>query len=161
MGTMTFSFAFVGLGADLKQIIDQIEPELRKLADPEKKPDPKHWSPKEIIGHLIDSATNNHQRFVRGAQQKGGIFPSYDQDFCVEFQQPNAVEWGVLLGLWADYNRYIAHVLSQMPPGAERYQVTVGDKPMTLLFVAQDYVEHLKHHLNQIVGKKYKTTYGA
>jgi hypothetical protein len=48
-----------------------------------------------------------------------------------------------------------------MTPGAERYQVTVGETPMTLLFVAQDYVEHLKHHLNQIVGKKYKTTYGA
>ena len=161
MGTMTFSFAFVGLGADLRQIINEIEPQLLKTPDPDKKPDPQHWSPKEIIGHLIDSAANNHQRFVRGAQQKGGAFPGYDQNFCVEFQQPNAVEWGVLLDLWSNYNRYISHVLSQMPPGAERFQVTVGDKPMSLLFVAQDYVEHLKHHLNQIVGKKYKTTYGA
>lgn len=159
--TTSFSFAFVGLGADLKQIANEIEPELRKVAAPEKKPDEKHWSAKEIVGHLLDSASNNHQRFLRGAQQRGGAFPSYDQNFCVEFQQPGAVDWNLLVTFWASYNQYLAHVLTQMPPGAERFQVTVGDKPYTLLFVAQDYVEHLKHHLNQIVGKRYKTTYGA
>ena len=29
------------------------------------KSSPDDWSPAEVLGHLIDSAANNHQRFVR------------------------------------------------------------------------------------------------
>lgn len=40
---------------------------------------PAKWSKKEILGHLIDSATNNHHRFVR-VQFETNLKISYDQN---------------------------------------------------------------------------------
>ena len=41
------------------------------------------WSRKQILGHLIDSASNNHQRFVRAMLQDEVRLPTYDQEGCV------------------------------------------------------------------------------
>jgi len=118
------------------------------------------WTRKEILGHLIDSASNNHQRFVRGVQDGGGQYPGYDQSSCVEIQRPNEVAWPVLLGLWGNYNAYLAHVIASLPVESGGYAMQVGDEPrVDLLWVATDYVEHLKHHLNQILGRRFETTY--
>jgi hypothetical protein len=43
------------------------------------KQSPARWSQKEIIGHLIDSATNNHHRFVRGQFEDSPVI-AYDQN---------------------------------------------------------------------------------
>ena len=118
------------------------------------------WSRKQIIGHLIDSANNNHQRFVRGVETRGGRFPSYDQEFCVGLQRPNDVPWPILLDLWSNYNRYLAHVIASLPPDSAGYPMEVGDNPVVdLLWIAVDYVEHLKHHLNQVLGPRFYSTY--
>jgi hypothetical protein len=69
------------------------------------------WSRKQVIGHLIDSASNNHQRFVRAALQTSLDFPGYDQDGNVRVQRIQEVDWLLLVGLWVAYNRYLAHVL--------------------------------------------------
>ena len=164
MSKQTFS----SVGYDLWQIVNEVEPDLKRISDVDAfaRPHPTKWSKKEILGHLVDSASNNHQRFVRGVQGKGGAFPSYDQDFLVKLQHTNEVEWPVLIALWSSYNRFLAHVLSMLPPEAAEYSCTLGadesgGKPITLLFIASDYVEHLKHHMNQILGRRYSTTYGA
>ncbi len=118
------------------------------------------WSRKEIIGHLIDSASNNHQRFVRGVETRGGRFPTYDQVFCVGLQRPNDVPWPVLIGLWSNYNRYLAHVIASLPAESADFTMEVGENPVVdLLWIAVDYVEHLKHHLNQILGPRFDSTY--
>jgi hypothetical protein len=36
-------------------------------AESEERPAPERWTKKEVVGHLIDSASNNHQRFVRAS----------------------------------------------------------------------------------------------
>lgn len=158
------SKTFVQIGDELLARIDETEEELLAIseADASKKPSPDAWSKKEIIAHLIDSATNNHQRFTRGTLFEGGEYPSYDADAWVGLQKPNAFAWTGLVSLWASYNRYLAHVLKQLPPSAAGVYCTIGENPAwTLEFIADDYVEHLKHHLNQALGKRYKTTYGA
>ena len=118
------------------------------------------WSRKQIIGHLIDSASNNHQRFVRGVETHGGRYPGYDQEFCVRLQRPNDVPWPVLVDLWASYNVYLAHVIASLPPESGGYSMKIGDNPeVDLLWIAVDYVEHLKHHLNQVLGRRFDSTY--
>jgi len=79
-----------------------------QAADP--RPDGK-WSRKEILGHLIDSAANNHQRFVRMQHEEALVLPGYRQDDWVRTQNYAAREWRDLVELWMAYNRHLAHIL--------------------------------------------------
>ena len=153
---MTFS----AVASDLLQTLRSAEPMLHQIgnADATFPPAPGKWSKKEILAHLVDSASNNHQRFVRAATQGSLEFPGYDQDKLVALQNPNLASWELLIELWSAYNRYLAHVLQQIPESSAQIQCSISERePVTLLWLAGDYVEHLKHHLNQILGNKFQT----
>jgi len=109
------------------------------------------WSRRQVIGHLIDSASNNHQRFVRASLQDSLEFPAYDQNGWSRVQAVDEAEWPLLVALWANYNRYLAHLISHFPPAKLATPIRVGeDEPITLGFLAEDYLRHLTHHLRQI-----------
>jgi DinB family protein len=109
------------------------------------------WSRKQVLGHLIDSASNNQQRFVRAALQTALDFPGYDQDGCVRVQAVEEADWTLLVSLWAGYNRYLAHVIAHLPASKLETLCRIGlDEPVTLRFLAEDYLRHLLHHLGQI-----------
>ncbi len=109
------------------------------------------WSRKQVVGHLIDSASNNHQRFVRAALQSSLAFPGYDQDGCVRVQGVVDAPWPMLVALWTDYNCYLAHVIAHLPGSKLETQCRIGsDEPVTLRFLAEDYLTHMLHHLGQI-----------
>src|SRR2546421_5895318 len=76
------------------------------------------WSPKEIIGHLIDSASNNHQRFVRAQFTDDLVFPGYEQERWVRAQAYNEEPWPLLVGLWKHFNLHLAHVMKHSPEAA-------------------------------------------
>lgn len=155
---------FASVATDLGRTVAQAKPLLLKFtnADTSKRPSPSKWAKKEILGHLLDSASNNHQRFVRASIQGSLTFPGYEQDKLVDLQRFTEMDWGFLVDLWTSYNRFLAHVLTCLPPTAAKVTCAIGDhKPVTLGWIAEDYVEHLKHHLNQIVGEKFETRYGA
>jgi DinB superfamily len=155
---------FPTIASDLGRTVAQAKPMLLKLtnADTSIRPAPRKWSKKEILGHLLDSASNNHQRFVRASVQGELTFPGYEQDKLVDLQQFSEIEWSFLVDLWASYNRFLAHVLSVLPASTAKITCKIGNNaPATLGFIAEDYVAHLKHHLNQIVGKKFETSYGV
>jgi DinB family protein len=155
---------FPAIAAELSQAVLACESLLRQVrnADATFRPAPDKWSKKEILGHLIDSAANNHQRFVRAAAQGSLDFPGYDQEKMVAMQSPNVASWELLVELWSAYNRYLAYIVGQLPASCEQAQcVIAGRPPVTLLWMANDYVEHMKHHLNQIVGNRFPTAYGA
>lgn len=141
------------LSANLLALSDAAVPKLRAVSDAESvKPILRGgWSAKQVIGHLIDSASNNHQRFVRAALQDSLDFPSYEQDRCVHVQAVQQADWPLLISLWASYNRYLAHVIAHLPAAKLSTPCLIGSaEPVTLEFLATDYLAHLLHHLRQI-----------
>jgi len=141
------------LSQKLRKVIDVAEPKLRKTSATEStKPVlAGGWSRKQVIGHLIDSASNNHQRFVRAALQASLDFPGYEQDGCVRVQAPQEADWELLVLLWAAYNRYLAHVIDRLPESKLGTPCRIGSgEAVTLDFLAKDYLRHLVHHLRQI-----------
>lgn len=101
-------------GETLRNIILSVTPHLRNIS-PEAsavKPHPDKWSKKEIIGHMIDSASNNHQRFVRSQFQEDMVFAGYQQNDWVHVQAYQSRSWSELIELWAAYNLQLAHIIS-------------------------------------------------
>jgi hypothetical protein len=120
--------------------------------DAELKPDPTRWSKKEILGHLIDSVANNHQRVVRAQLARTSEFPAYQQEAWVKAQAYNLASWPDLVNLWLLYNRHLLHVLRNLPQPVLAHDVSIGGKPpISVQAMAEDYVGHLKHHLDQIL----------
>lgn len=145
---------FTAIAADLRGTIAEALPALRRLSDDDaSRPRASgKWSPKQVLGHLIDSASNNHQRFVRAQQGSELSFPAYAQDLWVDFQGYSARPWADLTTLWHAYNQHLAHVIERIPAARARVRCTVGaNQPVTLTFLAEDYVVHLRHHLTQVV----------
>ncbi len=109
------------------------------------------WSKKQILGHLIDSAANNHQRFVR-VQFEETPFIVYDQDnwnACSRYQD---MEPAHVIAFWEAYNRHLLEVLKRIPAESlSRTCKTNEAEPVTLLWLVEDYVKHLEYHLRQIV----------
>src|ERR1017187_10307816 len=116
------------------------------------KPAPDRWSKKEILGHLIDSAANNHQRFVRAQGVPRLEIPSYEQEFWVATQSYATESWPDLVNLWLLLNRHLVHVLKAMPPEMLSHELVIGGRPaVTLEALAVHYVRHLNQHLTQLL----------
>jgi hypothetical protein len=150
---------------DFRQTVDRAAERLLRYSDDEagRRPAPDKWSRKEIIGHLIDSAANNHGRFVRAQLQDALVFPGYDQDAWVRLQHYHKRRWADLVHLWRAYNHHIADVMETTDPEAlERRRTThnlnelawrpvPASEATTLAYFMRDYVGHLKHHLRQAI----------
>jgi hypothetical protein len=143
----------VELSVELLRVVNSAEEILRRISAEESAAPilAGGWSRKQLLGHLIDSASNNHQRFVRASLQDSLEFPAYDQNGWSRVQAAGEVDWSLLAALWADYNRYLAHIIARLPPGKLHVPIRVGqDEPVTLKYLAEDYLRHLLHHLGQI-----------
>lgn len=138
---------------ELRRVVDSTAVQLHSLdeATARTQPTPTAWSIQQIIGHLIDSAVNNHQRFVRAQATDALTFPGYDQDVWVHTQAYNTSPWPDLIELWRLYNRHLAQVISHVPEEKLSVEVRIGSNtPATLQYIMEDYVVHLKHHLHEI-----------
>ena len=123
---------------------------------------PGTWSRRQILGHLIDSALNNDQRFVRAQSGEPLDFPDYAQDAWVAAHGYAERPWSDLVTLWVSLNEHLARTLELLPPERLATPCSVGGSPaQSLEFIARDYPKHLQHHLAQIfdtdaaAGKKY------
>ena len=158
--------ADVSAAEDLRMEVVRTVAYLRGVsdADASHRRAPGSWSAKEIIGHLIDSAANNHARFVRAQLEPDLVSPGYDQEQWVRVQAYQEASWSGLLDLWSSYNLHIAHVMesgtedARLRPRTRHNldQIAWGkvsiDQPATLDFFMRDYVGHLRHHLGQIAA---------
>ena len=137
----------------IQQIVEREVPRLRLMQPKEVSASsaPGKWSRKEILGHLIDSASNNHQRFVRAQVADELSFPGYAQTDWVRVQGWAQADWQGIVDMWSALNRHLAHVVGRVPAEKLRTQCRIGDNaPMTLEALIADYVRHMKHHLEQL-----------
>jgi hypothetical protein len=128
-----------------------------------RRPSPGKWSAREVIGHLIDSACNNHRRFIinQGDVDRLNV-DGYEQNHWVERNGYAGTPGADLVAMWSTYNRHIARVLEAIPDGVlDRplgslsdysfpYRSTPATGSATLGYLAEDYVAHIRHHLKQI-----------
>ena len=138
---------------ELERILDEAQPRL--LAIDEKALETRSveakWSRKEILGHLIDSAANNHQRFVRAQFTERLETPNYEQEGWVKSQAYATEPWPDLVNLWLLFNRHLLHVVKAMPDGVGTHELVIGGDPVAILHaVVVDYLRHMDHHLAQI-----------
>ena len=155
-----------GIAAELRVAISEALPWLVAVPEPEsrRRPRPGGWSPREIVGHLIDSASNNHGRFVRGALEESLVFATYDQEAWVALQRYQDQGWSALLDRWVAFNEQVAVAIEQIPDAAlERprrehnfdriaWKTVAASEPTTLEYFIRDYIGHLRHHLVQIAA---------
>jgi hypothetical protein len=141
------------LDAKLEQIVERELPRLRRMKEAEaaRPREPGKWSRKQVLGHLIDSASNNHQRFVRAQMSAELVFPGYAQNDWVSTEGFAEEGWDRIVDLWSALNRHLAHVISRIPQARLSTPCRIGDNaPMTLEALVADYIRHLEHHLEQI-----------
>lgn len=137
----------------LEYLLDVVPHRLHGIPDHDfnAKPSVAVWSKKEILGHLIDSAANNHQRFIR-AQYENLPAVLYDQDKWNQLNVYHTADKTLLINLWSNYNLHLLHVIRNVPGSSLLNKCHTGAKePFTLAFLIADYVDHMEHHLKQIL----------
>lgn len=117
-----------------------------------KRPAPAKWSAQEILGHLIDSARYNLQRFTE-ILLSDGVYQvvRYPQDGLVRVNHYQQGDITHLLGLWKGLNTQIATVFADRPAAEMEHPVRLPDGELVdLQFLLDDYLAHGMHHLSQI-----------
>jgi len=151
---------------ELKKVVDRLQEHINvvpqkflKYSEEElkRKPAPNKWSRKELLGHLIDSATNNHLRFIKIQFMLQPFFvEGYHQDDWVSIQKYNEIETKHLVDFWRIYNEHILFIMKNTPDENLNLKIT-AEKPSenadTLFYLLKDYVDHMDHHLKQIFNK--------
>ena len=138
---------------ELLNVVESAAESLRRIGDPQAslKSTPANWSKKENLGHLLDSAVNNNHRFVRAQQVEELTFPAYEQEHWVSSQGYGERPWPELVDLWRLYNRHLAHVIRLIPEERLAVMCVIGpDEPVSLGYLVEDYLVHLRHHLQEL-----------
>jgi hypothetical protein len=150
---------------ELKKVVDRLQEHIstvpsKFLKYPEgeliRKPAPDKWSKKELLGHLIDSATNNHHRFIKIQFMPEPLFvEGYQQEDWVEIQKYNEMETQHLVYFWKIYNEHILLIMQNTPEEKLSLKIT-PEQPFeeadTFFLLIKYYVDHIDHHLKQIFG---------
>lgn len=146
----------------MREVVERLEYLIKKLPEEVNLIPPeqmsyklsKRWSKKEILGHLCDSATNNHHRFIKiQFETLPFVVVPYAQNRWVEVQDYQNMLLDEIVSFWASLNRQIVNVISKIPETKLTYLYEIGDNQyITLLDLIRDYLRHMDHHLVQIFG---------
>jgi len=149
---------------EFESLLSMALPLLHSISESESstRPAPDKWSKKEILGHLIDSASNNHQRFVRAQLSSEIRLPEYEQERWVRTQSYQTESWENIVELWKSFNLHLLHVAAKIPVDKINSLCFIGEsEPVTLEFLFSGYVQHMKHHLQQILTEHPLTGVGV
>lgn len=149
---------------DLRQVIQEYSEKINAISVQEfiAKPNPNKWSKIEVLGHLIDSSQNNLRRFVCGQYESTPPQIIYDQDFWVSANNYKAAKKDSIIQLWVLLNERICDILKTMPAANYKKECITGrdlTQLHSLQWLAEDYVKHMKHHLNQIIPGSFDIVY--
>jgi hypothetical protein len=153
------------LANSLRQTVDLELRHLNQITDTHAafEPHAGHaWSAKQELGHLIDSATNNHVRFVQAATAVAFpvAFTEYPQNAWVVLHAYEAMAWTGIVDFWSQYNYFLADLIAKIPAPALEHTCTIGtETPITLRFLIEDYLVHLQHHLDHVLSRPVVTAY--
>ncbi len=112
------------------------------------------WTLKEMVGHLIDSASNNHQRFVRLQIDRKITIPGYEAEQWVSVSNLENLSYKFVVGLWRMYNDYLLNLIKGIKPESlKNLWVLAGDE-MSLEFLIDDYYTHMEMHFNMFIERK-------
>lgn len=136
----------------LEQILESVPQQLRAIPENDftNIPAPGKWSKKQIVGHLIDSATNNHHRFVRAQfeDQPMILYPQNEWNRAGYYQDMDAA---LVITFWETYNRFLLELINKFPADMLARTCSLEDgSQRDLAWLFEDYVRHLEHHLRQI-----------
>ena len=139
---------------DLLSAVESAAARMRTISpeDAAVKPAPGKWSKKEILGHLIDSASNNQHKWVRAQEAEARFeFPPYEQDHWVAAQDYQNGDWLEMIELWRLYNRQLARVAARIRADKLPIPCRINpDQDFTLEDIVIDYPKHMLHLLRQI-----------
>ncbi len=149
---MTMKSAFVKFESLIKEI-EQTIPEM-DVYDLDHKPLEEKWSKKEILGHLIDSAINNLQRFTEAQfKPQPYVIKQYDQDELVKVNGYQKKDLNDIVDLCVSLNKQVLHVIIKLQFSLSNYSILLNnDRTETLKWLFMDYIEHMEHHMKQIRG---------
>ncbi|HEX4136752.1 MAG TPA: DinB family protein [Bryobacteraceae bacterium] len=150
------------LSLQLQEAIDSELPHLNALTDQAAAQNdgrPGTWTRKQELGHLIDSATNNHVRFVLASVDGEFRGQGYAQDQWVEAHGYRDIEWRTLVDFWYRYNSLLVRVIERIPDERLENRCVIGWGVQTLGFVIEDYVLHMQHHLDHLLAREQIRTY--
>jgi hypothetical protein len=149
---------FFANNQELLQLIDEWEPKLLALSERKitKTVNVQDRTIKLIVGHMVDSATNNTHRIIHMQYQPSPlIYPDYashgNNDRWIAIQNYQSEKWSDLVQLWKYSNIHIVHVINNVNLNKlDNEWTTALNKNVTLKAMIKDYLRHFKLHLSEI-----------
>jgi hypothetical protein len=151
------------LSQDLLNAIQEEGPKLRAISEADSETRSgggSGWSRKQELGHLIDSATNNRVRFAAAALSGAYAGPTYDGEGWVTLGGYQSMPWNTVLDLWSALNTALATLIANIREERLTVHCQVGGGvSVTLDFLIEDYILHMQHHLDHLLGREVSTSY--
>jgi len=151
------------LSLALQAVVSREAPLLKALSEQQAAAKPAgatSWSPKQELGHLIDSAINNHVRFVRGSLEPRLEGPGYQQDGWVDLHGYQEWPWSSVIAYWEGQNAQLVELVKRIPESRLGTSCEIGGgAPVTLRFLIEDYTLHMQHHIDHLLKREKITEY--
>lgn len=143
---------------ELLSLIEVWEPKLSAISEDilTTRKNSQNRTIKQIVGHMIDSASNNTHRIVHLQYQPSPlIFPDYanfgNNDRWIAIQDYQNEKWADLIQLWKYANIHIVHIIDHVnPEKLENEWISALGNKVSLKAMIINYLPHFKLHINQI-----------
>lgn len=149
---------FMKNNQELLRLIDGWEPILLQLPEEilTKRRNSQNRTIKQIVGHMVDSASNNTHRIIHLQYQASPlIFPDYanlgNNDRWIAIQNYQQEKWEDLIQLWKYSNLHIVHVMNNVDiEKLDNIWLNALNDTISLEVMMNDYLRHFKLHLSEI-----------